>query len=90
MQPPKKIPMRTCIACREEKPKREMLRVVKNAEGEIRLDFSGKLPGRGAYICDSEACIKKLKKSRLLNRAFSQEVPEEVYRAVEEEYLGAK
>ena len=87
---PKKIPMRTCIACREEKPKREMLRVVKNAEGEIRLDFSGKLPGRGAYICDSEACIKKLRKGRLLNRAFSQEVPEEVYRAVEEEYLGAK
>ena len=87
---PKKFPMRTCIACREEKPKREMLRVVKNAEGEIRLDFSGKLPGRGAYICDSEACIKKLKKSRLLNRAFSMEVPEEVYRAVEEEYLGAK
>lgn len=87
---PRKIPLRTCIACREEKPKREMLRVVKNAEGEIRLDFSGKLPGRGAYICDSEACVKKLRKYRLLNRAFSADVSEEIYRAVEEEYLGAK
>ena len=86
----KKIPMRTCIACREEKPKKEMLRVVKNAAGEIRLDFSGKLPGRGAYVCGSEACIKKLKKSRLLNKAFSSEVAPDVYDAIEEEFLRAK
>lgn len=86
----KKIPMRTCIACREEKPKKEMLRVVKNAVGEIRLDFSGKLPGRGAYVCGSEACIKKLKKYRLLNKAFSSEVAPDVYDAIEEEFLRAK
>ncbi len=86
----KKIPMRTCIACREEKPKKEMLRVVRNAEGEIRLDFSGKLPGRGAYVCGSEACIKKLRKYRLLNKTFSAEVSDDVYRAIEEEFLGAK
>ena len=86
----KKIPMRTCIACREEKPKKEMLRVVKNAAGEIRLDFSGKLPGRGAYVCGSEACIKKLKKHRLLNKAFSSEVAPDVYDAIEEEFLRAK
>ena len=86
----KKIPMRTCIACREEKPKKEMLRVVKNAAGEIRLDFSGKLPGRGAYVCGSEACIKKLKKYRLLNKAFSSEVAPDVYDAIEEEVLRAK
>ncbi len=86
----KKIPMRTCIACREEKPKKEMLRVVKNAAGEIRLDFSGKLPGRGAYVCGSEACIKKLKKYRLLNKAFSSEVAPDVYDAIEEEFLRAK
>ena len=83
----KKIPMRTCIACREEKPKREMLRVVKSADGEIRLDFSGKLAGRGAYICDQAACIAKLKKGRLLNRSFSCEVPQEIYLRIEEEYL---
>ena len=87
----KKIPMRTCIACREEKPKREMLRVVKNAAGEIRLDFSGKLPGRGAYVCGSEACIRKLKKYRLLNKTFSCDVGAEVYDAIEEEFArGAK
>ena len=86
----KKIPMRTCIACREEKPKREMLRVVRNAAGEIRLDFSGKLPGRGAYVCGSEACIRKLKKYRLLNETFSADVAPEVYDAIEEEFLRAK
>ncbi len=86
----KKIPLRTCIACREEKPKREMLRIVKNAAGEIRPDFSGKLPGRGAYICNSEACVKRLSRYKLLNKAFSADVPAEVYAAVEEEILGGK
>ena len=52
MQGKKKIPQRMCVACREGKPKNEMLRIVKNAEGEIELDFSGKLPGSGAYICN--------------------------------------
>ncbi len=83
----RKIPLRMCIACREGKPKQEMLRIVKNAAGEIRLDFSGKLAGRGAYICNSEACIKKLKKQRLLNKAFSSEISMEIYDAIEEEFL---
>ena len=90
MQMPKKIPMRTCIACREEKPKKEMLRIVKNAAGEIRLDFSGKLAGRGAYICNSEACVKKLGKYKLLHKAFSADVSADIYRAIEEEFLGGK
>ena len=85
----KKIPMRSCIACREEKPKREMLRIVKNAAVEISLDFSGKVAGRGAYICNSAECIVRLKKYRLLNKAFSAPVPEEVYARIEEEF-GAK
>ena len=83
----RKIPLRMCIACRELKPKRDMLRVVKNAVGEIRLDFSGKLPGRGAYLCDSAECVKKLRKARLLNRTFSCEVSEDVYARIEEEFL---
>ena len=83
----RKIPLRMCIACRELKPKRDMLRVVKNAAGEIRLDFSGKLPGRGAYLCDSADCVKKLRKARLLNRTFSCEVSEDVYARIEEELL---
>ena len=88
--PPKKIPMRMCVACRSEKEKREMLRIVKNSEGNISLDRSGKAAGRGAYICDSEACIKKLKKYRLLNKTFSAAVPDEVYEQIEEEFLGGK
>lgn len=86
----KKIPLRMCIACREEKPKKEMLRIVKNAAGEISIDFSGKLAGRGAYICDRAECIAKLKKYKLLHKTFSCDVSEEVYSRVEEEYLAKK
>lgn len=86
----KKIPLRMCIACRELKEKRDMLRIVKNAQGEIFIDFSSKAPGRGAYICDNPDCIKKLRKQRLINKVFSCEVPEEVYSRIEEEYFGKK
>ncbi len=79
-----------CIACREGIPKMQMLRVVKNADGEIKLDFSGKLPGRGAYLCNNEACVKKLRKQRLLHKAFSADVSEEVYLRIEEEFLAKK
>lgn len=86
----KKIPMRMCIACREMKEKNTLLRVVRSPEGDIALDFSGKQNGRGAYLCDSEACVNKLKKGRLLNRVFSCEVPAEVYLAIEEAYFAKK
>ena len=64
-----------------------MMRIVKNADGELYLDVTGKAAGRGAYICRSEACLKKLKKYRLLNKAFSMDVSEEVYGAIEEEFF---
>ena len=83
----KKIPMRTCIACRTSKPKRELIRVVKFNE-EIKLDKTGKLNGRGAYVCNDEVCIAKLKKQRLLNRAFSCQVDESVYDKIMEDFLG--
>ena len=86
----KKIPMRMCIACREMKPKSEMTRVVRNAEGEIALDLTGKAPGRGAYVCSEEACLKKLTGKKLLNKAFSAKVEEEIYRGVEEDAIGEK
>ena len=86
----KKIPLRQCIACRELKPKKEMLRIVKNKEGAIFLDFSGKAQGRGAYICDDENCIKKLRKQRLINKVFSCEVDASVYSAIEEENFGKR
>ena len=83
----KKIPMRTCIACRTSKPKRELIRVVKFND-EIKLDKTGKLNGRGAYVCNDEACILKLKKQKLLNRAFSCQVDESVYDKIMEDFLG--
>lgn len=86
----KKIPQRMCIACRELKEKRSMLRVVKNAEGKIFLDFSSKASGRGAYICDNPGCVSKLKKQRILNKVFSCAVEDEIYSAIEEEYFGKK
>jgi len=86
----KNIPLRMCIACREMKPKNQMIRAVRSPEGVIELDFTGKKNGRGAYICDSEECIKKLGKARLLNRAFSSPVSDEVYAGIVEAYLAKK
>lgn len=85
-----KRPLRQCIACRELKEKRDMLRVVKNSDGKIFIDFSSKAQGRGAYICDSPDCVLKLKKQKLLNKVFSCAVDESVYAAIEEEYLGKR
>ena len=82
----KKIPLRMCVACREGKPKKEMLRIVKNAAGEISLDFSGKVAGRGAYICNNAECVKKLRRQKLLHKTFSCEVSAEVYDRIEEEF----
>lgn len=75
----KKIPMRQCLGCREMKPKRELIRAVKSPEGEVSLDFKGKAPGRGAYICPDRECLRKAIKTNALNRAFSMEIPAEVY-----------
>ncbi len=86
----KSVPMRTCIACREMKPKKEMTRVVRTAEGEIFADPTGKAAGRGAYICSEPACLKKLGDKKLLHRAFSANVDECVYRGVEDKILGEK
>ncbi len=86
----KKQPLRLCIACRELKDKRDLLRVVKNSEGKIFIDFSSKASGRGAYVCDNPECIKKLKRQKLLNKNFSCAVEDGIYTAIEEEYFGKK
>ena len=75
----KKIPMRQCLGCREAKPKRELIRVVRSPEGDISLDFKGKAPGRGAYICPDAGCLKKAIKAKALERAFSTQIPQEIY-----------
>ncbi len=80
-----KIPMRQCLGCREMKPKKELIRVVRTPEGEISLDFKGKMNGRGAYICPDGECLKKASKSRALERAFSCRIPDEIYERLKEE-----
>lgn len=81
----KKIPMRTCLGCGEMKPKKELIRVVKSAEGEISLDRTGKKNGRGAYICPSRECLEKAKKARRLEKSFSCKIEDGVYSALESE-----
>ncbi len=75
----KKIPMRLCTGCHEMKPKKELIRVVKTPEGEIKLDFTGKLNGRGAYVCKSRECLEKAQKQKALSRAFDCPITDEIY-----------
>ena len=75
----KKIPMRQCVGCRKHKPKKELIRVVRSPEGTLSLDFRGKAPGRGAYLCPDGACLKKAIKSKALERGFEMAIPEEIY-----------
>lgn len=79
MQKIKKVPQRKCIACQDRESKKELIRIVKNKEGDIFLDPSGKANGRGAYICKSSECLKKAIKTKALNKAFKVEVSNEVY-----------
>lgn len=97
----RKIPMRMCTGCKEMKPKKELVRVVKtitkkaddpqdecSEEFVISLDLTGKKPGRGAYICSNPECLKKARKERRLERAFSCKIPDEVYERMEREIAG--
>lgn len=81
----KKIPQRQCMGCRERKSKREMIRVVRTPEGEVKLDFGGKMNGRGAYICPNAECLKKAIRAKALARSLEVEIPEEVYARLEKE-----
>lgn len=86
----KKIPMRQCLGCREAKPKKELIRVVRSPEGQISLDFKGKASGRGAYICHDPQCLKKAIKSKALERAFSTQIPLEIYDKLNEQMEGGQ
>ena len=81
----KKIPQRQCMGCRERKEKREMIRVVRSPEGTISLDFRGKAPGRGAYICPKMECLKKAIRAKSLERSLDTAIPEEIYARLEQE-----
>jgi uncharacterized protein len=75
----KKIPLRMCLCCQEMKPKKELIRIVRNKENEISVDFVGKKPGRGAYICKSVECFEKARKGRRLEKAYEASISEEIY-----------
>ena len=76
---PKTIPVRQCIGCRAQKPKTELIRIVRSPEDEVSLDLKGKKPGRGAYLCRDSACLKKALRSRAIERALSVPVPPEIW-----------
>lgn len=77
--PKKKVPERQCMGCRETHEKRELLRIVRTPEGEITIDFTGKKSGRGAYICRKSACLKKARKSGILQKQLSCQISDEIY-----------
>ena len=81
----KKIPQRQCMGCRERKNKRELIRVVRGTDGTVSLDFSGKLNGRGAYICPDPQCLAKAQKSKALERSLEVPIPEMVYERLHKE-----
>ena len=81
----KKIPLRKCTGCSEMKSKKEMIRVLRTAEGEIVLDKTGRKNGRGAYLCNSPECFQKARKSRGLERSLQVKIPDEIYEILEKE-----
>ena len=81
----KKIPQRQCMGCRERRAKRELIRVVRTPEGNVSLDFGGKMNGRGAYLCPNPECLKKAIWSKALDRSLEVEIPQEVYDRLQKE-----
>ena len=81
----KKIPLRMCSGCGQHLPKKELVRVVRSAQGELSVDLTGRKPGRGAYICPKVDCLKKARKARRLERSLDCQIPDEVYERLEEE-----
>lgn len=86
----RKIPLRRCTGCNEQKPKKELVRVVRSPQGEIALDRVGKMPGRGAYLCPSAQCLAKARKAKRLERALDAQISPEVYERIEQEIEGAQ
>ena len=84
----KKVPLRMCLGCGEMKPKKELIRVVKNKDGQYNVDLSGKMNGRGAYICKSTDCFNKARKTKRFEKKFEGMIPEDVYSRLEQELGG--
>ena len=86
----KKIPLRTCMGCNDKKPKKELIRIVKNKEGIISLDKTGKQEGRGAYICNSVECLEKVVKSKRLEKVLEKEISEQIYNNLKDVIINDK
>jgi predicted RNA-binding protein YlxR (DUF448 family) len=86
----KKVPIRMCIVCRENKPKKELIRIVKTENNEFAIDKTGKLNGRGSYICNCKECFEKLIKQRVLNKVFRCNVDISQYENLKEQFFGTK
>ncbi len=84
----KKVPLRLCVGCREMKPKKDLIRVVKTPENEIVLDMTGKMNGRGAYLCNDVECLKKAVKSSAIDRSLKTNIKKEVYEEMERQMIG--
>ena len=80
-----KIPMRMCVGCREMKPKKELIRVVRQPSGQVMLDRTGKAAGRGAYVCPDSACLEKARKSKVLERTLEASIEPAVYEQLAKE-----
>ena len=85
MMKQKKIPLRMCAGCGEMKPKKELVRVVKTPDDEVLIDLTGRINGRGAYICPNAQCLKIARKSKRIEKSFQMQIPDEVYDKMEEE-----
>ncbi len=82
---PRKVPLRSCVGCFAQRPKKELLRIVRSPEGEISVDVGGKKSGRGAYICPDPECLKKAIKARRLEKSLECGIDPEIYGRLEAE-----
>ena len=86
----KKLPQRTCMGCNLKKDKKELIKIVKNSKGEIKLDITGKMEGRGTYICNNEECLNKVIKNKRINKVFEKEITKEIYEKIKEYINGGE
>ena len=89
----KNLPLRTCMGCNEKKPKKELIRIVKNKENNILVDNTGKMEGRGTYICNNIDCLEKVKKNKRIEKVFEMKISDEIYENLKNlinggEYIG--
>lgn len=84
----KYVPLRRCMACNEQREKRDLLRIIRNKDGNLEIDLTGKKEGRGAYICKKEECLNKVKKTKRLEKVLNVNIEEDFYESVRGVIIG--